>query len=328
MSSMEWPEVRKEAEAFSPFISAQYPRYAEEMQGIADGAGVAYLDILALNIRSEIAFSMFSDPKTLPQPQTNGGNGIHKMESDGCTALAWRTANGKSFIAQNWDWKPRQLPNLIILRVEQPGTKLIPFQMITEAGIIGKIGFNSNGIGCCLNAIRAKGVDPSRMPVHFGLRTVLESPSRSAALKTIKAAGIAASAHILIGDADGATGLECTNIGFGEVEPDPQGRIVHANHLALQHPQVDEPPWMADSPKRVARMQELATSQLGKNATLDSIHKLFKDEDNYPTAINRKSTDESASETLFNVVFDLSEKKGWVSLGRPTELIERVELGL
>jgi isopenicillin-N N-acyltransferase-like protein len=321
MSGMEWPEVRKQAEAFSPFISDKYPRYRDEMQGVADGAGVPYLDILALNIRSEIAFSMFTEPKA------NGAIKHDDMESDGCTSLAWKTANGKSFLAQNWDWKPRQRANLIVLRIRQPGTELVPFQMITEAGIIGKIGFNENGIGCCLNAIRARGVDPTRMPVHFGLRTVLESPTRSIAIEKIKAAGIAASAHILIGDQAGATGLECTNVGFGELHPDSHGRIVHANHLVLPHADVDEPPWMADSPERAARLEQLATLEVGNDATLDSVNGLFKDEENYPTSINRKCVDGSTSETLFNVVFDLAEKKGWVSLGRPTEVLERVSLG-
>ncbi|EXJ94376.1 isopenicillin-N N-acyltransferase [Capronia coronata CBS 617.96] len=318
MSSMEWPEVRQQAEAFILSISSNYPRYQKEMQGIADGAGVSYIDILALNIRSEIAFSMFTDP----QP-----NGKKDIDSDGCTSLAWKTSGGKSFLSQNWDWKPPQLANLIILRVSEPGTDRVPFQMITEAGIIGKIGFNANGVGCCLNAIRARGVDPSRMPIHFGLRTALESPSREAALEKIKAAGIAASAHILIGDQSGAVGLECTHTGFAELVPDSLGRVCHANNLVLKHAGVDEPFWMEDSPKRTARMQELATAELGQKATLQSVMDLFKDEQNFPAAINRKREGVSTSETLFNVVFELTEKKGWVSLGRPTDVLEQVTLG-
>ncbi len=39
-------------------------------------------DVIAINVRTEIAFGMFSD---------------------GCTALGWKTRDG-SFLAQNWDW--------------------------------------------------------------------------------------------------------------------------------------------------------------------------------------------------------------------------------
>jgi len=50
--------------------------------GISEGAGVSLSDIIAINVRTEIAFGMFSD---------------------GCTALGWKTRDG-SFLAQNWDW--------------------------------------------------------------------------------------------------------------------------------------------------------------------------------------------------------------------------------
>ena len=54
--------------------------------GVADGAGVQLADIIALNVRTEIAFGLFSD---------------------GCTALGWRTEQA-SYLCQNWDWMSAQ----------------------------------------------------------------------------------------------------------------------------------------------------------------------------------------------------------------------------
>jgi isopenicillin-N N-acyltransferase-like protein len=51
------------------------------MRGIADGAGVALLSIVALNVRTEINFGLFSD---------------------GCTALSWHTEK-RAYLGQNWD---------------------------------------------------------------------------------------------------------------------------------------------------------------------------------------------------------------------------------
>lgn len=51
------------------------------MQGLADGAGVELLDIIALNVRTEIAFGQFSD---------------------GCTALSWK-GEKQTLLGQNWD---------------------------------------------------------------------------------------------------------------------------------------------------------------------------------------------------------------------------------
>jgi isopenicillin-N N-acyltransferase-like protein len=115
--------------------------------GIAEGASVVLADIIAINVRTEITFGLFSD---------------------GCTALSWRTDRA-SFLAQNWDWMDAQRENLIQLTIEQSGKPVI--KMITEAGLIGKIGLNSAGVGVCLNAIKAKGMDSTRIPCHLGLRT-------------------------------------------------------------------------------------------------------------------------------------------------------------
>jgi hypothetical protein len=49
--------------------------------GVADGSGIPFLSILAMNIRTEISMGLFSD---------------------GCTSFAWKT-NDASLLAQNWD---------------------------------------------------------------------------------------------------------------------------------------------------------------------------------------------------------------------------------
>jgi isopenicillin-N N-acyltransferase-like protein len=49
--------------------------------GVADGSQRDVLEIVALNVRTEIAFGRFSD---------------------GCTSLAWHTSKN-SFLSQNWD---------------------------------------------------------------------------------------------------------------------------------------------------------------------------------------------------------------------------------
>lgn len=282
------------------------------MNGIADGASVPFIDILALNVRSEIAFGLFDE-------------GGEPLDSDGCTSLAWKTPQG-SFLSQNWDWQLAQQPNLILCRVSQSGTDIPDFQMVTEAGIIGKIGFNSAGVGCCLNAIRARGVDPTRIPIHFGLRIVLESKSKTEAVAKIKSKGIAASAHLLIADSEGAVGLECSHIGIQELYPDEMGRICHANNYIAEHKNIHEPAWLEDSPVRTDRMREISTTEVMRNAGLRTIRELYKDEKNSPGAINRKSAGTDSLATLFNVVFDLTARKALVTMGRPTEPKEEIEL--
>lgn len=99
-----------------------------------------------------------------------------------------------------------QKENLVILTIEQAHKPTI--KMVTEAGILGKIGLNSMGVGVCLNAIRAKGMDSTRLPCHLGLRMVLESASRDEAVAALEKHGIASACHMLIADPTGGIGVE------------------------------------------------------------------------------------------------------------------------
>lgn len=79
---MQWDEVKSFALRYHHHLASHFPDYVLEMEGVAKGAGVSYADILALNVRTEIAFGAFSD---------------------GCTALSVH-GEGKGLLAQNWDW--------------------------------------------------------------------------------------------------------------------------------------------------------------------------------------------------------------------------------
>jgi isopenicillin-N N-acyltransferase-like protein len=287
------------------------PQYLEEIKGIAQGSGLAFLDILALNIRTELMFGLFSDST----------RNIASAPSDGCTSLGWLTAS-TSFLGQNWDWMVEQGQNLVVCHISQPGTGIPDLSMVTEAGIIGKIGLNAEGVGCCLNAIKCRGVDSSKLPIHFALRKVLESPSRAAAVDAVKTAGVAGSGHILIGDATGSTGLECTSKWVKEVEMDSAKRVCHTNHLILDKSDVEERPWLEDSPARLARIRELTAGIA--DPTLDTITEIFRDADGYPSSINRRQEGKSDVETLFTILMDLTRKSARVTFGRPTEAREQV----
>jgi isopenicillin-N N-acyltransferase-like protein len=217
-----------------------------------------------------------------------------------------------------------QKQNLIITKITQANKPTIV--QVTEAGIIGKIGFNSNGVGTLLNAIKVHGVDATRLPVHFGLRMALESNSVQDAVTKLESYGMAASAHILLADPSTSLGLEFTKSTFAHCVPDSKGRVIHANHLLQEHPGESDTVWLKDSLTRVCTMAE----NVGKVEKVgwEEFGRLFEDEQNSPGAICRTQTKETGSATLFNIVMDLKAKKAVVRLGRPTEVEERVELQL
>lgn len=291
-------------------LSQKWPRYLEEIRGLADGAGVEMADILACNVRTEIAFGLFSD---------------------GCTALSWFSSGGReSFLAQNWDWMEAQKENLVVLSIgEQSAEPQIPaIKMVTEAGIIGKIGLNAAGVGVCLNAIRIKGMDATKLPCHLGLRMVLESQSRGDAVKKLENYGIASACHMLIADGQtGGVGVEWSSVDSQHCDMNAKGQVFHSNHYLCEHPKSGQDTvWLGDSPFRVKRIEELA-GRIEGEVTKENVFEMFKDEKNLPAAICRKQVEgETGSASLFNIVMDLKAKRAEVRLGRPVEPEEHLVL--
>lgn len=189
--------------------------------------------------------------------------------------------------------------------------------MITEAGIIGKIGLNSAGVGVSLNAIVARGVDFTRLPVHLALRVAIESSSRLEAVQTLEQVGVASACNIIIADITGGTGLECSSIDIVNI-PMENGKVVHTNHFLFEHGSIQGQIQPPDSVFRLTRIQELIAA-VERNCTsvgYSQIMQMLSDEENFPAAISRAETQESTQATLFSVTMDLKNKIAMVRLGR------------
>ena len=265
-----------------------------------------YISILAMNVRTEIAYG---------------------LAKDGCTAVFWKT-DTSSLLAQNWDWQEEQQKNLINLNISQEGKPAI--SMITEAGIIGKIGLNSRGVGVCLNAIRAQGVTFQRLPCHLALRKCLESISTEEAVVALEKSGVASACHILVADSESAIGLECSHIDIIGLTAE-QGVLTHTNHYIKPHPGVEDRMALKDSPTRLKRIDQLVREQMKEHLqteTLETkdIRSMLKDEENFPTAICRSKTDDSSIATLFNIIMDLKNRRAEVVAAKPSLAADMIYL--
>jgi isopenicillin-N N-acyltransferase-like protein len=212
----------------------------------------------------------------------------------------------------------RQAENLICLKIKKEDG--LSIQMITEAGIIGKIGLNSNGVGCTLNAIKAKGVSFSKLPCHLALRTVMA---------TLEKAGVASACHILIADSSGGTGLECSSEDIIHLEMNHEGIITHTNHYIFPHKEgvVEDSTWLPDTRFRLGRIGELLKAAREEEPSLEVVERLLRDEEvGDGAAICRSKGKEGSLETLFSIVMDLESSRAKVAVGRPANPKEKIVL--
>lgn len=199
--------------------------------------------------------------------------------------------------------------------------------MITEAGIIGKIGMNSKGVGCTLNALKAHGVSFSKLPCHLALRTVLESSSREEAVKSLEREGVASACHILVADEKGGMGLECSSEDIVRLEMDGKGMVLHTNHFVKEHEEgvLEVNDWLKDTRFRLKREQELADGMMGE-ASVEGMQSIFVDEVEGDGACICRNEREDRIVTLFSIVMDMGRRNGTVKVGRPVESIETLLL--
>jgi isopenicillin-N N-acyltransferase-like protein len=240
-------KILQEAVPYRKIIWNYSPEYAQEIEAIAKGAKVNPLWIYALNARTEL----FPSPGTI----TDGEQRSSSLLDDGpqeCTSAYFRDS---SFLVQNWDWAKKMENLAVLLHIRRNGHQIL---MVTEPGIIGKIGFNDKGIGVALNFLDFSG-DKKGVPVHILLRSVLDSSSLEDARKRIIHAARGTASSLLIADSQGRS----LNFEFAGTKlhlHHPNKKIfIHTNHY-LYFPKFNRRKSLASSFARYRRANSIAES--------------------------------------------------------------------
>ena len=307
-ANVDWETAKARAISFIEPIEAFDAGLLEEMKGVADGAGVGFEDILVLNARSEILFMQGDAPV------------------DSCTAIGIvpeLTMENRLLHAQTWDWIPSQEPAMIVLRIAQVNKPKI--LMLTEAGIVGKVGLNSEGIGITLNAMsvprEAKGV-----PLHIVLRGMLNSYNLVNAMEKVIKHKCASAANIMVSSRDGEVlDLEIAGADYDVLYPE-DGICVHTNHFQserLKSVYYDKNRDSAISTHmRLGRVRRKLRA-IGKQIKMDDIYGLMCDHAGFPESIcyhpNINVPVSERGATVASMIMDTSLGIMYASLGRPCE---------
>ena len=314
-----WEEVRAQAERYRAPIAAFDARYVTEMEGIAAGAGVDLLDVLAINVRTEVMLSA--------KARMAEASGRVGKECSAFAVLPAASADGHVLAGQNWDWLPHCHDTVVILEAEQDEGP--NFVTAVEAGLLAKTGMNSSGIAVLTNALVT---DEDRgepgIPYHLLLRAFLDAETMSDALATAQRGFRSSSANYVLAGRDGlAVDLEVTPGDYSRIFltfPE-DGVLLHTNHFGTPaFDRKDASLWFApDSPFRLERLRE-AVRAARPGLTLDTFRAALADHANFPSALcchpDQRLRPVDQSSTVVTVLMDVTDARIWVADGHPCEV--------
>ena len=282
-------ELLRRGQQFGRIIEEFNASYAAEIKAVADGAAVDARLLFALNSRSEIF-----------------NNASSKARVAECTAVFNRH---DSCLAQNWDWSEKLGSLVVDMRIDRDDGHRI--RMLTEPGIIGKIGMNNAGLGVCLNILSSTD-HLDGIPVHILLRAVLDSTNLDQARDLLLDNSRGKASHILAANREGACfGIEFAGNRSHTIESKGEFQL-HTNHYLVDSSLNGKEIF----PSTYERMKH-ATQLLQEDATVEGIRRMLCDQSRAELSICKPPTESDTAGfgrvgTLFTVLMDL--KKGLMEI--------------
>ncbi|MCZ7553567.1 MAG: C45 family peptidase [Anaerolineales bacterium] len=300
---LDWQGALIQARKYLPFALERYPQYVEEMQGIAEGAGVDCDDLATLNAMEAVTM-----------------DALHLTK---CTSLAVneeRTADGHVLVAHNEDWVPEDEADVYLVHAipdDEP-----PFLAMTYGGLLPNIGFNAAGIAQCCDTVYPT---DSRIGIPrifvsravLGARTLVDAVEM--ALTPQRAAGYN---HLLAHESGELYSVEVSARRFAILYGE-EGFIAHTNHYLDPKMQAieNEPDELIGTRLRYFRAVRLLR---GSSAhTIKSLQAIQRDHLNHPYSICNHAVEINdpleREKTINALIIDLTSRAMHIAWGNPCE---------
>ena len=235
-----------------PYLRAanlQFPQFIDELTGIAEGAGVDFMDYFFLN--------------------------NEELNNDNCT-IAVSYGESGAIIGHNEDSLAKLIDHLYILKATVGDTTLLGLQdMMTLPGVSATM--NSWGLVQCINSLHH--MPHVGVPRTFLSRAILECRSLNEAETLIRSTNSASGYnHVLVQEGE-IRNIEVSgnHVGIKSIQSKP---FVHTNHFLAKEMEQFETQRSKSSVARLKRASELVRP----NMTIEDMESLLRDTENsdYP----------------------------------------------
>ena len=336
-----WNELLQQGQLYLARSRAVYPQYVEEVEGIAEAAGLpsdqvflwlceelwepaawrtggkgtapCFAPAALVLERSEGA----GGPALERSEGTEGGCAAPRRATKGCTDLVARgpaTADGSTLVAHTNDLGPEVEEDLVILKV-QAGDEP-EFLGVSVAGVGYSAGFNAAGISMTGNQVSCNDIRPG-VPRLLCVRAILAARRLEEAMNACLLPSRASNYNNVIADANG----EVYSMEGSATDCEPiyiEGDILaHANHYAsppMRRFEADRNE-VGNSVIRHNRAWRLLRENYGRLSP-ERFQLLLADHANYPGSICKHGLE---SVTVFSLVIRLEERRAWIGKGRPCQ---------
>jgi len=296
-----WEGAQIQARKYLPFAQESYPRYVDEMAGIAEGAGVAFEDLVVLNAMEAVTM-----------------DALHLTK---CTSFAVngdQTTDGHVLVGHNEDWLPEDEDDVFLIHAEPDDEP--PFLAMTYGGLLPNIGFNAYGIAQCCDSVYPS---DSRIgiPRVVVSRAVLAAKAPDDAIRSALTARRAAGYnHLIVHESGEMYNVEVSARRFGIIYPD-SSYLVHTNHYldsGMQAIETDPDELIAT---RVRYFRALRLLRSRSKHTIRTLQDIQRDHVNFPSAIcNHADLDADPldrEKTINALVIDLTARVMHIAWGNP-----------
>lgn len=261
-------QLASRAARFRDEFTRHCPQLLDEVDGLAEGAGISRDLALASQLRGEL-----------------GG-----LSDGGCTTFAIGprgTANGEVLIGQTSDM-PAEIRGFgYVLQVcpdDRPRAIMWSF-----GGMIGYHGVNEHGVAHFANALGGGPAWKFALS-HYPLkRLILEQSSMDEVLKKMREFAVCSNGNYMLCDGDkNILDVELTSDGPFPIDDSGEGFLVHSNHyLCAEHScQANFDQSLPDSFPRLERMRSLIHEKFG-SITVEDVKQFLSDHDGHPVGICR-----------------------------------------
>jgi isopenicillin-N N-acyltransferase like protein len=298
-----WEGAQIQSRKYLPFAEERYPKYVDEMRGIAEGANVALDDVTTLNVMEAVTT-----------------DALHLTRCTSFSVNEQRTADGHVLAAHNEDWVPEDEDDVYVVSAKPQDEP--PFLAMTYGGLLPNVGFNAFGIAQLIDSVYPS---DSRMgiPRLVVARAVLAARRISSAIgRTLVPHRAAGYNHMLIHESGEMYSIEVSAQHF-DILHGTDGYLVHTNHyLTPSMKEIEsDPEELISSRIRYFRANRL----LRQNQThsIKTLQAIQKDHVNFSNSICNHAvewTDPLDREKTINaMVIDLTAREMHICWGNPCQ---------